>query len=396
MFRFDGLSRLSQLDTTNQRVFVRADLDCPFDRHGRLSDDSKIVAAASTLRHLLAQQAQVVVGSHLTPPSARPSAADSRLEQCAARLAEVLGVEVYMPDEVLGPMPRKLMNDLRADRLMLLPDLSTCPDELSGSEAFARELCAPYDLYVGDCLHGPPSFATLSVMPRLSRDRTLGLRAEQEVLAANRYLQSPRRRSLLVVGGTFEHRQELMDWAVRTQRGVLAVGDLGVTLLAAEGRSIGGTPIRAPLLPKARTWLDQARAAHVSVVLPSDFYVEDAATTATAHPLAALTSGQRIVDTGPSATESLAGLLGRYESVLMVGSWSVDGKPARQLRSALNAIGESQTYSLLIHDAELRVDDAFASEAGSAYGFVSTSDGALLNLIQGKRLAVLESLRTPD
>lgn len=396
MFRFDGLSRLSQLDVTNQRVFVRADLDCPFDRQGRLSDDGKIRAAAVTLRHLLSQQAQVVVGSHLTLTPGQRGSLDARFEQCAARLAEILRVEVFLPDEVLGPMARKLMNDLRADRVMLLPDLGSCPDEVSGNEAFARELCAAYDLYVGDCLDGPPNYATLSVMPRLSRDRALGIRAEQEVLAANRFLQSPRARSLLVVGGSFEQGEALLDWAVRTQRSVLAVGDIGVTLLAAAGQSVGATSVPTSLLPRARTWLDQAHAAGISVTLPDDVYVEAAPAPQAAIDVKSLSSKQRVVDTGPSAREQLVALLRRHEGVLMVGSWSSSREPARELAAALAALRDSRAFSLIIQDSELRVDDTFEPEAGSDPRFISTSSLALLNLIQGKRLAVLENLRTPD
>jgi phosphoglycerate kinase len=107
-------------DFRGQRVLVRADLNVPLSREGRVTDRERIDAALPTLRQLADGGAHVVVASHLgrPQPGEEPEAAmrarDS-LRPVAALLAEALGEERFIgiADDCAGPSAAALVARLR-------------------------------------------------------------------------------------------------------------------------------------------------------------------------------------------------------------------------------------------------------------------------------------------
>jgi phosphoglycerate kinase len=59
---------LTKADLEGKRVFVRADLNVPFDKDLNITDDTRIRAAVPTLKYLLDNGAKVLLTSHLVGP----------------------------------------------------------------------------------------------------------------------------------------------------------------------------------------------------------------------------------------------------------------------------------------------------------------------------------------
>jgi phosphoglycerate kinase len=397
MFHFDGLSRLEELDVSKQRVFVRADLDCPADAAGQISDDAKIRAALPTLRYLLDAGAQIVVGAHRGPLSGQADPKWS-LEPCGARLAELLKAEVYLPEENSGPLLRKLVAELRPGGLVLLENLAFEPGEVNRDEGFARGLADGIDLYVADTLAGPWELASLSLMPRISRDRTLGLRTESELVAANRLLRTPPAQRVVVLGGTFAEQTELLNWSLRPGQTLIVGASLAATLLAAslpgaQGGSAG--QVDARLLPEARDWLARARDAKVRVVLPRDVQVANQTfgSKPTFCNVSALTPSDRIVDLGPETLAEATELISKANAVLFAFELGTEPVYGTGTRTLLDGAARGAAFSLVCGFSPSR----FIGEAATQrLGFVSTANRTLLSIICGKPHAGLEQLRAAN
>nr|MBA4169940.1 phosphoglycerate kinase [Chloroflexota bacterium] len=109
------------VDLSDRRVFLRADLNVPLD-DGRITDDTRIRASLPTIAYLLERGAVVVLASHLGRPKGKVNDA-LRLKPVADRLSQLLGRPVRMTGDALGPGVQLAVDKLRAGDMILLENL---------------------------------------------------------------------------------------------------------------------------------------------------------------------------------------------------------------------------------------------------------------------------------
>src|SRR5919107_1390844 len=143
-------------DVRGKKVLVRSDLNVPLDGL-RITDDGRIRASVPTIRELRDAGARVVVAAHLGRPKGAPDPQYS-LAPVAARLGELLGVEVPLASDVAGDDARARAASLADGGVLLLENVRFEAAETSKDDAergeLADRLAAPAHLSVGDPL-GP-------------------------------------------------------------------------------------------------------------------------------------------------------------------------------------------------------------------------------------------------
>src|SRR6187402_2884521 len=130
----DAFRSIDELDLAHQRVLIRVDFDVPLDADGKVASDRKLRAALPTIQKALKEGGRVVLATHLGDVD-DPVVS---LEPVAERLAELLGQEVYLPDECVGDAARKVVSDLREGQLCLLENLHFAREEAQNDDSFAR------------------------------------------------------------------------------------------------------------------------------------------------------------------------------------------------------------------------------------------------------------------
>src|SRR5208283_593331 len=85
---------MTGLDLAGKRVFIRSDLNVPFDDKGRISDDTRIRASVAAIAFAHKAGAAVLVTSHLGRPTEGEFKPGDTLAPVAARLAELLGIGI--------------------------------------------------------------------------------------------------------------------------------------------------------------------------------------------------------------------------------------------------------------------------------------------------------------
>jgi len=113
---------IQEIPLRGKRVFMRVDFNVPLDAQGRVTDNTRIRASVPTIRYAMDSGAKVILASHLGRPAGTPQPTYS-LEPVSAQLAELLGQDVMMAGDCVGPAVESLVARMQEGDALLLENL---------------------------------------------------------------------------------------------------------------------------------------------------------------------------------------------------------------------------------------------------------------------------------
>jgi phosphoglycerate kinase len=387
---------IRDVDPSGKKVLLRVDANCPLktshavDGELEVADDTRLRAFLPTVRYLLEHGAAIALCSHL----GRPKGPDPRqsLRPVARRLGELLGRDVPLLPDCVGPAVREAVAKLRPGDVVLLENVRFHPEEEKNDPAFAKELASGYDLYVNDAFGAAHrAHASTEGVARLL-PAYAGVLLETELLELGRLVTAPLRPFLAIIGGAKVSTKIDVLRALLARVDALAIGGgMANTFLLATGRGIGRSLAEPDRAGEARTILDDAKAQGKRVLLPEDVLCapsvdEAGAGAATVKSVDAVPDDLAIVDIGPRTVERYADEIGRARTIFWNG-------PLGVFEIAAFATGTKRVAELLASSRAMTVVGGGESvqavqELGLAdrMTHVSTGGGASLELIEGKTL----------
>lgn len=382
--------RMTDLDLTGKRVLIRQDLNVPIDS-GRITSEQRITASVPTLKLALEKGAAVMVTSHLgRPKEGQWSEADS-LAPVAARLSELLGVEVPLVKDWVDGV------DVRPGQVVLLENCRMNVGEGKDDEALAGKYAALCDVFVMDAFgtahraqastHGVIRFAPVAAGGPL-------LMAELDAL--DKALANPARPLLAIVAGSkVSTKLELLTSLVGKVDQLIVGGGIANTFIAAAGHGVGKSLVENDLLETARKIDADAKSRGAQIPLPVDVVVAPAFAAdapATVKPVDQVGPEDMILDIGPQTAAQYAELIKAAGTVVWngpVGVFEFDafGKGTETLA---RAIAESQAFSIAGGGDTLAAVGKYGIENQVSY--ISTGGGAFLEFLEGKTLPAVAAL----
>ncbi|MBP9708363.1 MAG: phosphoglycerate kinase, partial [Oligoflexales bacterium] len=266
------LRKLENLDVKNKKVFLRLDLNVPISG-GKISDETRIIGALPTIRHLLDKEAKLVLCSHLGRPKDTYEAKYS-LEPVASRLAELLKVEVlFVPDYTDGELV-PMLDNLRQGQLILLENLRFHPEETKNDLEFSARLARPFDFYVDDAfgaVHRAHA-SIVGVAENIPKDRrAAGFLIEKEVNALAPLLGQPKPPFVVIMGGAKVSDKITVILNLMERANTLLIGGaMAYTFLHYQGKKIGKSKIEADKMDLIEAIYKVAQQRHVEICLPID------------------------------------------------------------------------------------------------------------------------------
>jgi len=131
---------LKDIEVAERRVLVRVDFNVPRDeKTGGITDDNRIRAALPTIQYLIGQGAKVILMSHLGRPKGNV-VEDMRLGVTARRLSQLLGKQVAMAPDCVGPDVENMAATMKAGDVIMLENLRFHAEEEAGDMSFAQAL----------------------------------------------------------------------------------------------------------------------------------------------------------------------------------------------------------------------------------------------------------------
>ena len=388
--------RLADADVRGKRVLVREDLNVPLDG-GRISDDTRILAAAPTLRSLSDRGAKVIVLSHLGRPDGKVVDGLS-LAPVASRLGELLGMTVKLAADCVGPVAEAAIDAMNEGDVLLLENVRFHKEEEANDPAFAKQLAALGDLYVNDAFGTAHRAHASTVGITAFLPSYMGPLLARELDVLDSMLSNPRGPFVAVLGGAkvadkIAVIQRLMDLCDQ----IVVGGGMANTLLAAQGIDVGKSLRDADLGP-AQAILAKIKEGHVKAHLhvPSDAVVAkelkegvDTRFVEVKH----LEPDDMILDIGPTTAEHYRGIILHAKTVLWNGPMGVFENDA--FAAGTEAVGQAIVDS----GAMSVVGGGDSAAAAHQLGFaakmthISTGGGATLEYIEGRELPGVAALR---
>jgi len=414
----DNIVSIEQLDSgpleeggwlANKRVFIRVDFNVPLDKKsGAITDDSRIRAALPTISYAVRAGARVIVASHLGRPKGERAPGLS-LEPCGARLAELSGYEVHLPEESTGDAPRKIIHDLRtasasgqspgAPQLCLLENLRFDPGEKQDDDGYARALGELCDVYVNDAFGAMHrAHASVHALPRLKQDRGAGYLVQRELAALGKLVDGPPKPYAAVLGGAKVSGKIEVIEALLTRCDIICIGGaMANTFLAAQGHDMRASLVEEDRLPLARTLLEKAADRGVELLLPTDLVVGESteATSGRTVRADAVPTDSMALDIGPDTVSRYSGAIARAATVFWNGPMGLfEAAPfSRGTTELALAMSKARGFTVVGGGDSAAAVHQAGEQVAAGFDHISTGGGASLELIEGKRLPGIEALR---
>ncbi|MFE5582437.1 phosphoglycerate kinase [Kitasatospora sp. NPDC056531] len=398
------MKTIEDLDVAGKRVFVRADLNVPLDGE-TITDDGRIRAVAPTIAKLLERGAKVVVASHLGRPKGEPDPKFS-LAPVATRLGEILGTSVTFAADTVGESAGAAVAALADGEVVLLENLRFNAGETSKDDAerkaFAEQLAALADLYVGDgfgAVHR--KHASVYDLPKLLPHAAGDLIAT-EVGVLKKLTEDVKRPYVVVLGGAkVSDKLGVIDNLLKKADRILIGGGMAYTFLKAKGHEVGISLLQEDQIPVCLEYLAQAEQRGVEFVLPVDVLVSaefpDLKGKTPANPdlvgSDAIPADKEGLDIGPKTRELYAAKLADAGTVFWNGPMGVFEHPdyANGTKAVAQALIDSSAFTV-VGGGDSAAAVRILGFDENAFGHISTGGGASLEYLEGKTLPGLAAL----
>jgi phosphoglycerate kinase len=389
---------IRDLDAAGKRVLVRVDFNVPL-QDGKVTDDSRIRAALPTIRHLLGQDARVILASHLGRPDGKVNDG-LRLRPVAERLSQLLGRPVRVTGDALGIGTQDAVKRLRPGEILLLENLRFHAAEEKNDPAFAEALASYADVYVNDAFgtahRAHASTAGIaSLLPAYA-----GFLMEREIVMLSKLLEDPERPFAAVLGGAkVSDKIKVLDHLLTKVDLLVVGGGMANTFLLAQGRAVGKSLAEHDRVEDARKILAAAEATGIPVVLPTDVVIAKEVTRGTEYkvvPAEKVPLSWHIVDIGPTTREAMAEALRPARTVFWNGPLGVFEIPSfahgtRHIARVLAEMADNGATVVVGGGDSVAALEQQGLTAKMTH--ISTGGGASLEFLEGRELPGIAVLR---
>ncbi|MDD7675300.1 MAG: phosphoglycerate kinase [Eubacteriales bacterium] len=388
---------IEDVDVAGKRVLVRCDFNVPL-KDGVITSDKRIVEAIPTIKYLLDKGAKVVLCSHMGKPKGEVNPKYS-LAPVAKRLSELLGFEVPLAADTIGPDAKAKAAALQPGRAILLENTRFDKREEKNDPEFAKELASFGDIFVNDAFGAAhrAHASTAGVAMYGGLPAVCGYLIQKEITVMGKALENPVRPFVAILGGAkVSDKIGVINNLIDKVDTLIIGGGMAYTFFRAQGCSIGNSICEEDKLELANEMLKKAHDKGVNFLLPVDNvigreYKED--TVFMRMYSDSIPDGWMGLDIGEKTQELFAKSIVGAGTVVWNGPMGVSewDNFASGTRSVARAVAESGAISIIGGgDSAAAVEKLGYSDRMT---HVSTGGGASLEFLEGLELPGIACLQ---
>ena len=391
---------IEDIAVAGKRVLVRCDFNVPL-KDGKITSDKRIVEALPTIKYLLGQGAKVILCSHMGKPKGEINPKYT-LAPVAARLTELLGQEVALCADTIGPDAKAKAAALADGQAILLENTRFDKREEKNDPEFAKELASMADIFVNDAFgaahraHG----STAGVAQHGGLPAVCGYLIQKEIGVMGKALSDPARPFVAILGGAkVADKLNVIDNLLSKVDTLIIGGGMAYTFLAAKGYGIGTSLLDETKLDYCREMMKKAEEKGVNLLLPVDTVITasfpdpiDAAIAVETVDSDKIPADKMGLDIGAKTRELFANAAKSAKTVVWNGPMGVFENPtlAEGTIAVARALAESEAITI--------VGGGDSAAACEQLGFadrithISTGGGASLEFLEGRTLPGIDCL----
>ena len=385
---------LKDIVVMGKKVFVRVDYNVPM-KDGVITNDNRIRATLPTLEYLLAQNAALVLASHLGRPKGAP-VPEFTLAPVAKRLSELLGKEVLFAPDCVGEEAAAMAKALKPGQILLLENLRYHKEEEKNDPEFSRQLASLAEVAVNDAF-GVSHRAHASVEGITKYIPTVaGFLLEKEILFLGQAVNNPVRPFVAIIGGAkVSDKIGVIENLLTKVDRLIIGGGMANTFLAAKGFATGKSLVEEDKLDLARELMVKAKNAGKELLLPVDVTIVDRFAADAANKVVAadaIEGDWMALDIGPVTSKAYAEALKDAKTVVWNGPMGVFEMDvfAKGTEAVAKAVAASGAKSIVGGGDSIAALEKLGLAREITH--ISTGGGASLEFLEGKVLPGVAAL----
>jgi 3-phosphoglycerate kinase len=391
---------IRDLDVNGKAVLMRVDFNVPLNDAGQITDDTRIVSALPSIKHLLDSGAKLTLCSHLGRPKGESDLKYS-LRPAAVRLGELLGKDVAFAESCVSEETAAARAAIQPGEVMLLENTRFYAEEKANEAGFAKALAGEAEIFVNDAFGtAHRAHASTEGVTHYIAQSAMGLLIERELEFLQGKLESPEKPFVAIMGGAKVSDKIQVIKAMMDKADTFIIGGaMAYTFRKAQGYKIGKSLVENDCLELALEILELAKTRGINFHLPADTRItQEFSPDAETKVTAVYGEGGEIpddwegIDIGDQAIGDFCQIVANAKTVLWNGPMGVFEMDnfAAGTKALTKAVAESSALTIVGGGDSVTAVKKFGNP--DDFDFISTGGGASLELLEGKVLPGVAAL----
>ena len=392
------MKSIRNISFSGKKAFIRVDFNVPFNESDKITDNSRIVAALPTIKHVLLHGGSCILATHL----GRPKGVDLKLslKKIIPELEKLLKKDIIFCHDCVGEVANKKSEELESGQILLLENLRFYKEETNADEEFARKLSGLADIYINDA-YGTThrEHASTATMAKFFTDKYPGFLLENEINSLNKLMQNPKKPVTAIIGGAkVSSKISVISNMLDVVDNLIIGGGMAYTFVKNSGGSIGDSIFEKDRLKDCGEILALAKEKNVSIYLPEDIVASNDFSNIGPKQVLNINQipdGWQGLDIGPKSVNKFEKVIQSSSTILWNGPMGVFEMSSFEngTESVAKAVAESTqkgAFSLIGGGDSVAAIKKF--NLHDQVSFVSTGGGAMLEGLEGKTLPGIKAL----
>ena len=266
---------VDDINVKGLRVLVRCDFNVPL-QEGKITDETRLVAALPTIKKLINDGGKVILCSHLGKPKGEPKP-ELSLAPVAVALEALLGQPVKFAADatVVGENAKAAVEAMQDGDVVLLENTRYRAEETKNGEAFSKELASLCDVFVNDAFGTAHRAHCSNVgVTQYVDTSVVGYLMQKEIDFLGNAVNNPVRPFVAILGGSkVSSKISVINNLLDKVDTLIIGGGMAYTFMKAMGDEVGKSLLEADYLDYAKEMMEKAEQKGVKLLIPIDTVV---------------------------------------------------------------------------------------------------------------------------